>query len=329
MAEQLAQIAVALAYLKAELGAKNGKTLSIEALCGLLNEAAGADTPFVASKIFSFRRGQFKPAPPLEREWIRVIEKFCAEREYLRITKLSAIPADILAQYASPLAQPKSIDSDFAGEIIQDPNIFCGAWRFFYVSPVTRAAQYQHEIRGVVAVFRPIEGENNKLDVQMISRSTHWSGVAFAFEWHLYIVCQAKDKSETAFFVVDKPSKSQYRFVAGLGSALERGDPERMHRHPAMGVLCFGEKCHGESLSPRSKAVQALSPTVVAALDKLMAGDELADEDEETLRAEFKVTYSTLNQLANKHPELVAHLKKHVRVNQREFGMKSLLVEWH
>ena len=328
MDELNTRIAIVIAYLQDQLGgATAGKRLSMESLATVLNNEAGQIRPFKKSQLYSFKNGIYKPGPAQQSEWVRVILALC-KKQNLPVTSLDHLPETLIKQYGSGVSQSLISQPEFVGDHIDDPDIFSGAWRFFYVSPVDREGSPKPEIRGVLAIFSKDKDSANRITVRMISGSTLWTGFAFAYEWHLYIFCTAKLKTETAFFIVNKPSRSQSNFVAGLGSALERGGAQQVHMHPAMGVLCFGEKCHGRFLSKRPQTKTELTPEVVNCLDRLIDGEAISDAEEKVVRGEFKATYPNLKRFSQTHPELSEYLDKHIQINQHPYSIKSLLLEW-
>jgi len=326
MADINLRIAAAFNYLQEALGSPNGSKVAVRTLAVELNKGDVSGQLFKAHKIYQFKSGTYVPPENIQEEWRRRIEEFSRSKG-LQASSLEKLSDQFLARYGKPskISTPVRNEFLFAGDHIDHPDILCGAWRFFYISPVDRQSDPKPEIRGVLAIFRKTDDAQNRVSVQMISGSTHWVGYAFSFELHLYIVCTAEQKTETAFFVVNKPNRTQRQFVAGLGTALERGDTLM---HPAMGVICCGEKVFPRIDLAEAQYEQTLSEGLGASLERLIAGEFISSEDDQIIREHFKVTYKNLKIFADHHPHLHDYLRKHIRLRKKPISMQSLLLQW-
>jgi len=310
-----ARLVAAINYLQDRLR-EGPRKLSVADLAKLLNAFAKSEV-FPKNKLYLFKRGQHIPKQIEQQEWIETIEKFSKSKS-LEVSSIRDLTARFIEKYGGGASDSFAL---LEGDSIDHPEVLCGAWRFFYISPVNRHLDPKPEIRGVLAIFKEIPENKKHVSVRMISGSTHWSGYAFSFNRHLYIVCAA-EKSETAFFVVNKPTREDPDFVAGLGSALERG---RTTMHPAMGVLCFGEKCFGQIQSKST----SLPPEVTKCLSEITGGQRsISTQDEELMRGQFIVTYYTLKQFAAKNKDLAEYLADHVTVHNKPMSMLSLFLQW-
>lgn len=209
--------------------------------------------------------------------------------------------------------------STFVGDMLGDlSSSLSGPWHLFYVSPVNRNGKFQTEIRGTAALVHTSHPSAKSMDVELISSRGHWKGPACINETHMYLTLSDVDKTETAFFVMNKPTRRR-PFIVGVGSALTRFEGPAML--PVAGFVCFGEKWMG----PR----EASNKELIGVLQQAVEGHPLSETDAKKIRDEFCVTYDDVEQLRNIHPKLFAHIQT-ISINGQKglAAMPWLYVTW-
>jgi hypothetical protein len=193
-----------------------------------------------------------------------------------------------------------------------------GAWHFFYIRPVDEEGEQNPEIRHLVAVFGRARPDSTWMSFLLISSEHHYRGYSFAHEYHVYTVCTEERRTESAFFILNKPALRDNYMFAGVGTALIQ--PPRRHE-PVAGIVCFGMRIGPET---------ALSDEQKEAIRLAMESDRLSKENENNLRKAITQTrYVKVDDLRRDYPDLVKYVESIEVDGEQKFPLQaSLRLRW-
>jgi len=243
---------------------------------------------------------------------------------------LRDIPKEIEEQYAPDLPRalrqpitPAPLQGEILGGVAE---VLSGVWRFFYVSPINRKGQFKPEIRGTAAFFLATESVSDSIDIVLISGHSQWKGQAFVNDSHLYLRCSDVGRTETAFFVTNKPTRVRQIFV-GVGTALERVKREPI---PSVaGFVCFGEKIADQHMKAEgSLFFKDPNANLQTIMQRVLRGEEIHDNDADKIRKVFGVTYKDVSELRENHRALFEYLRGVKINNKKGFPLEWLYLSW-
>jgi hypothetical protein len=235
----------------------------------------------------------------------------------------SALPNSIDRQYGPALPsifKHTQVPYPLQGEKLGGLNeIVTGLWRCFYISPVNSASQFKPEIRGFPVFFRKSDPDQTAIDTIVFAGKHRWEGISFVLDFHLYIVIQNEDQTETVSFVTNRPTRALQK-VAGIGTALERQATTRPRENPSVvGIICFGEKCSNTKIDQLK---------LTESVDAILRGEAIPEAAEDKIREEFCSTHKDADDVKRTHPGLYAYMSSLKTNNQSGFPSFSLHLTW-
>lgn len=321
------EILLQIRHLKVVL-AKDRPELSDEGFANLLNEFGAKTTTGWKSikpgRMQRIRNGNSKLSLAETANLQRAILALMKERN------LSISLGDLESRYASdlPVSLRQLPNEFFQGEELGDTAItLYGAWRFFYVSPVNRNDEFKPEIRSFAAFVHRAHASSRAFEAFLVSSRSSWRGQGFVNQSHLYLIASDLQKTETAFFLTNKPSKVA-PMIAGIGAALERDSDRQMRA--AEGVISFAEKWKPRTTEGQRRSVRRLTGggPINELIQRAVDGELITSDEQNTIRAEFCSKYRDMDHVKERHPELFDYLRKVKINNERGFPLRCLYVDW-
>jgi hypothetical protein len=324
------KIALVILFLKEAL--RDKRKASDARIAGMLKEAQLAEPDPIRlddDDINDIRNGRKLDISPGDQHRILRALGLLIQSRGLDIS-LREIPKEIEEQYAPDLPRalrqpisPAPLQGEILGGVAE---VLSGVWRFFYVSPINRKGQFKPELRGTAAFFQAADSSSDSINMVLISGHSQWKGQAFVNDSHLYMRCSDVGRTETAFFVTNKPTRVRQIFV-GVGTALERVKREPI---PSVaGFICFGEKITDQHMKAEGQTlIEDSLINLQTILQRVLRGEEVHGSDADKIRKVFGVTYKNVSELRDKHRALFDYLSSVKINNKRGFPLEWLYLSW-
>jgi len=235
---------------------------------------------------------------------------------------------DELERYANDLAYTFRRSLPFSliqgNKLGANGDVLSGIWRLFFI-PTLGDPKRDHgtpaEIRGFVAIVRdPKDAAAISAETIIISQHKHWIGHVFLNGSYAYWVCTDPAKSETAFFLSNRPDDNESSII-GIGTSLQRKEAGDHRPRPIESFCFFGAKWR--NFPEISDVDGLLRPIQVGNLN------EMNDAIAKIQTAFCNETYAEINGLEEHYKMLHDYLGR-IRVNGKlGFDFPGLHIAWN